>query len=114
MNKPTVTGKEPISLAELAEEMETISERDEELNYRAGKTEEYVNEFTELSKEDYDELAEEIRDLDVPRLKEKHVIKILDFLPETAEDLDVVLEGYPLTLSDESKEDIIDVVGDAA
>ena len=112
MSQPDVEGREPVSLAELADHMEMITDRDEELNFRAGKTEEYVNEFAELDKDEFDELFDEINDLDVPRLKDKHIIKIIDFLPKTVKDLEVILEGYPLTLSDEDKEDIVETVTD--
>jgi len=112
MSKPNVESREPISLAELKDHIEMVSERDEELNYRAGKTEEYVNEFAQIDKETYEELFEAINDLDVPRLKDKHIIKIIDFLPKTTDDLDVILEGYPLTINDERKEDIVETVTD--
>lgn len=112
MSQPNVKGREPVSLAELKEHMEEITERDEELNFRAGKTEEYVNEFGTLDKESFDELFEEIDELGVPRLKDKHIIKLLDFLPKTVEDLETILEGYPLTLSDDHKEDIVETITD--
>ena len=112
MSQPNVEGREPVSLAELSDHMEMITERDEELNFRAGKTEEYVNEFAELNKDEFEELFDEIESLDVPRLKDKHIIKIIDFLPKTVEDLDVIIEGYPLTLSDEDKEAIVETITD--
>lgn len=112
MSQPNVEGREPVSLAELSDHMEMITERDEELNFRAGKTEEYVNEFAELNKDEFEELFDEIESLDVPRLKDKHIIKLIDFLPKTVEDLDVIIEGYPLTLSDEDKEAIVETITD--
>ena len=112
MSQPNVEGREPVSLAELSDHMEMITERDEELNFRAGKTEEYVNEFAELNKDEFEELFDEIESLDVPRLKDKHIIKLIDFLPKTVEDLDVIIEGYPLTLSDEDKEAIVETIID--
>jgi DNA-directed RNA polymerase subunit F len=112
MSQPNVEGREPVSLAELSDHMDMITERDEELNFRAGKTEEYVNEFAELNKDEFEELFDEIESLDVPRLKDKHIIKLIDFLPKTVEDLDVIIEGYPLTLSDEDKEAIVETITD--
>ena len=112
MSQPNVEGREPVSLAELSDHMEMITERDEELNFRAGKTEEYVNEVAELNKDEFEELFDEIESLDVPRLKDKHIIKLIDFLPKTVEDLDVIIEGYPLTLSDEDKESIVETITD--
>lgn len=109
MNKRTVHEKQPITLAELKKHIRHISERDEEINYRAGKTEEYINEFPILSEEDAQEVYEEVESLDVPRLKEKHIIKIVDFLPATTKELDVILEGFPVTINKENKKKIVDV-----
>ena len=108
--KRNVVKKEAITLAELKKEIRKVSDRDEELSYRAGKTEEYVNEFPILSVEEAEELSEKIEELEVPRLKPKHIIKIVDFLPASPKDVDVILEGYPVTLSKENKQKIVDTV----
>ncbi len=109
MSQPKVSEKTPLSLSELKEEVEKIQKRDGELGFRAGKTQEYVNSLDIIPKEDYVKLKEEIEGLEIPRLKEEHIVKIIDFLPRSTEDLEVILQGYPLTISKENMEKIVGV-----
>ncbi len=90
--------------------MKAIKKRDGELNFRAGKTEEYLNYFATLKAKEADELAQKIRDLEIPRLKEEHIIKIIDLLPDDIEEVKLTLQGYPLTVTKENIKKIADVV----
>ena len=110
MSDPQILDKQAIGMAELQDEMEKIEERDEELSFRAGRTMEYIKAFENLSVDDYKEIKEEIEDLDVPRLKEKHIIKITDFMPDSVEELRILLDGYTLTVTDDNLEKIVDVL----
>lgn len=110
MSDPQILDKQAIGMAELHDEMEKIEERDEELSFRAGRTMEYIKAFENLSVEEYEEIKEAIEDLDVPRLKEKHIIKITDFMPDSVEELRILLDGYTLTVTDDNLEKIVDVL----
>ena len=41
----TILNEEPMSMAELKEELDKIKKRDKELNFRANRTEEYLQHF---------------------------------------------------------------------
>ena len=110
MLSPDVVDKMPIGLAELKDELTKIQARDEELGFRSGKTLEYVNSFGTLSLADFIKLKDEVSKLDIPRLKDEHVVKIVDFLPKSVADLDVLLQGYPITITKENQKKIVDVV----
>lgn len=112
MQNINVVDKEALSLAELKEELLNIQKRDEELGFRSGKTLEYVNSFSTLSKEKFDELKAKLVELDIPRLKDDHMVKIADLLPVSVADLDVILQGYPITISKENQARIVEVVAD--
>ncbi len=109
MTNQNILDKEPLGLAELKEELKAIQKRDEELGFRSGKTQEYVNSFSTLKLADFTKLKEELLALDIPRLKVEHVVKIADLLPVSVKDLDVVLQGYPLTISKENQERVVEV-----
>lgn len=51
----------------------------------------YFKAFLKLSKEDSEKLGEEIRALNNPKLKEEHIVKIVDFVPKDAEDLNKIV-----------------------
>ena len=102
MTKPRLVSQEPITLAEVKAELEKIKEKTKELNFRATRTEEYLNIFTKLSKSKAEELKKKLADLNVPRLGNDHIAKIVDTLPKNTEELKVVLQGYPLTITKEN------------
>jgi DNA-directed RNA polymerase subunit F len=112
MVNPEILSEEPISMVELKEEIEKIKKRDNELNFRVGKTEEYLTHFKTLSKSKHDELIKKIEKLDIPRLKNIHIKKIADLMPESIDDLKVILQGYTLTISNENVKKIVDVVNE--
>ncbi len=110
MAKSDIIDKEPITLAELKTELATIQKRDNEVSFRAGKTIEYMNHFKPLSKTASKELMKKVEDLDVPRLKKEHVVKIVDLLPVTLDEVKVILQGYALTVTKENMTKIVNVV----
>lgn len=105
-----IISETPINMYQLKKELERIKKRDDELNFRANKTEEYLNQIATLK--NAEELFEKIVKLNIPRLKEQHIHKIIDATPTTINDLKVVLQGYTITLNSESMKKIVDVVNE--
>lgn len=110
MAKPEIISETPITIAELKEEIEKIKKRDGELNFRASKTEEYLNQFVVVPSKKVLELKENIGKLGIPRLKEEHIIKIVDIMPANVEVLKVLLQAYTITVSQENLKKIVGVV----
>ena len=103
-----IISEKPVSMAGLKQELEKIKKRDKELNFRALRTEEYLQHFSTLKNSE--ELSKNIEALNVPRLKEQHIIKIIDILPQTVDELKVILQGYTITVNNENLKKIIDSV----
>jgi DNA-directed RNA polymerase subunit F len=114
MTKPQVVSEKPVSMAEVKEEIGKIKKRDKELNFRSNRTEEYLNIFVKLSPKDAAELKKKLEKLKIPRLGEEHIVKVIDILPKTVEELKVVLQGYPLTITKENMKKIVDAVAQFA
>lgn len=110
MSAPKVVEEEPITMAETKLEISRIKRRDGELSFRANKTEDYLNQFVSLSGKKADELTKKLQDLDIPRLKDLHIKKIVDVLPSTPEDVKVALEAYPITVNAENIKKIVSTV----
>ena len=110
MSTPVIVNETPIMMAELRETLKKNKKRDEELNFRAGKTEEYLNNFCSLKIKEAKELKEKIIALDVPRLKEEHAIKIVDLLPSTHEEVKSTLSNFPISINAENCKKIADLV----
>ena len=110
MPRPIVVDEIPINIVELKDELNKIKKRDEELNFRASKCDEFLNEFVLLSAKESEELKKKIEDLKVTRLKPEHIAKIIEILPTTVNDLKVVLQGFIVSVSNDNMKKIVDVV----
>ena len=99
---PKIIQEDPISLYELEKEIKAIKKRDEEMNIRSKKTEEYLQDFVSIKLSEAEELQKELESLNVPRLKTTHIIKLVDTLPDTPEEVKIVLQGYTITISKEN------------
>lgn len=105
-----IISEKPITIVELKEELERIKKRDKELNFRANKTDEYLNQFAKIKPKDVKEIAKKIEALKITRLKEDHIVKIIDLMPSAAEDLKSILQSYSLALSNDNLNKIVDIV----
>ncbi len=105
-----IISEKPISMDELKEELEKIKKRDGELNFRAGKTEEYLQHF--VSSKDYKDLSKKIEALNIPRFKEQYITKIIDLMPVNLEDLKSILKAYTVTISDVNLKKIVDIINE--
>lgn len=109
-SKPTILEEKPVPMFETKNEISKIKKRDGELNYRGQKTAEYLDVFVKLGPKKGKELVGEIQSLEIPRLKEEHIYKIVDVMPTDVESLKLVLHGYTLNVSKENMKKIVDVI----
>lgn len=112
MGNPNIVEETPISMAEMKNEISKIKKRDKELNYRSNKTDEYLKQFTLVDLKTAKEISEKIEKLDIPRLKELHIKKIIDIMPSTAEEVKAILEAYPITVNNENMKKIAKIVSE--
>jgi DNA-directed RNA polymerase subunit F len=108
--KPDIVEEKEVPMFEVKNEMAKIRKRDEEPNFRVQKVEEYVNAFVKLSHKEGTELVEKLRKLNVPRMGDKHIYKIVDILPTTVDDLKMILQGYNITINNDNQKKIVAVV----
>lgn len=69
---------------------------------------EYLRKFGKLSKEKADKLKEKIISLNNPKIKEDHVIKLIDFLPKDQEDANKVL--LDTSLNEEEAQAVLEAI----
>ncbi|MFH1181561.1 MAG: hypothetical protein V1702_01250 [Candidatus Woesearchaeota archaeon] len=107
-----VISETPIPLSQVKEAVDVIKKRDKEPNFRVKKMEEYLNSFSSISTAKSRELVEKLTQLNVPRMKEMHIYKIVDLMPSNVEDLKMILQPYALTVNNENLNKIIGTVKD--
>ncbi|MBI4140319.1 hypothetical protein HY485_00620 [Candidatus Woesearchaeota archaeon] len=103
-----------VGLHEVNEELSRIKTRDKELSFRAQKTSDYLEQVNTMSAAKSKELFRQLTKLEVPRLKEQHVLKLVDVLPATLKDVKTVLQGYAVTVTNENLKKIADTITDVA
>lgn len=114
MGKPIVIQQTPVNVYQVKSALDAIKARDSELTFRGGKVEEYLQQFTTLDPKQAEEMYKAIEGLDIPRLKDIHIHKIIDVMPKYLEDLKTVLQGYLVTIKDDQLTKILDVVANYA
>lgn len=107
-----ILSQTPMNVSELHAEMKRIQKRDSELGFRAQKTVDYLESLTVLDESKAKELFEKLSKLEVPRLRDLHFHKLIDLMPTTPNDVKVVLQGYNVTVSQESCKKIADLIAE--
>lgn len=103
-----ILSETPISANQLKEELSRIKKRDNELNFRAAKTEEHLEHV--YPNKNNEALFDKINKLNISRLKEQHISKIIDIMPATVKDIKVVMQGYTTSLNNENMKKIVDIL----
>lgn len=109
MGEITVISEKPLTMAELKEKLAKIEKRDKELNFRANKTKEYLANFTAKEK-NIAALKKRLETLEIARMKERHIAKLIDLNPKDADSIKVILSGESLTLKEEDYAKIVDAL----
>lgn len=112
MANPDVIEKKSMNMSALREELANIKKRDSELSFRGAKTEEYVNEFAVLKPKEAEELYKKIESINIPRLRDIHINKIIDMMPVSVPELKVIMQSYALPVTNENLKKIVDLVAD--
>jgi len=112
MTSRKILGEEPMTMSDVKLALDNIKTRDTELNFRAGKTHEYLEQFVKLGPDKTKKLVSKLNDLEIPRVRDIHLIKLADLLPTSQNDVKVVLQGYPITVSIENCKKIADLISE--
>ena len=94
-----VKEEKPITMAEVA----ALAGEGE----KADAIKKFISNFTKMTAEKAKEMKEELRNLDLIKLKEFHPVKIVDFLPIDATELNKILPEVSLDQDEVNK--ILDV-----
>ncbi len=113
MVNPQFIEERPIGISEVKEILAVVEDRDTTLGYRSTRTKDFIEGLaTVLSTKKREELHKKLTALSLTRLREEHIIKIIDFCPGTVGDLKTVLQAYPLSMPKTDQEAIVQVVKD--
>ena len=104
-----ILNNEPISIAEIAEIIEEKA-KDNELTYREEKVKEYAKKILKNDFKVSKQLIQEIKKLEINRLEEKQIIKIIEIMPKNGTELRAIIGNSGIVLVDENVTKILDVL----
>lgn len=108
-NNYEIVSEEPISGSEVLDIINK-KEKNKELTYRESRIKEHLSKFNKLSSKDFKEAKKELEVLNIPRIEDRHLIKILEILPKTGTELRAVTAHSGIVLVDESVKSILEIL----
>jgi DNA-directed RNA polymerase subunit F len=103
-----IKNKDAVSLIEVKEILSEYPQSEE--NKRAEAVSVYIKKFAKIKTEKAKDLIRAIEELDMAKLKKEHIVKIVDVMPEDAEDLRKIFSGGDVTLNQDEISSILERV----
>jgi len=83
---------------------------EEDLTYREEKILEYVKKLEPTNLKNFQKIFDELLALEIPRLGEEHIIKIIDLKPKNGTELRAIVSNSGTVIVDENATKILDVL----
>jgi DNA-directed RNA polymerase subunit F len=83
-------------------------EKNRELVYEQKNALEHLRKFCKLPEKKYEKIVEELKAMD--KLKGRHIVSIINFMPENQNDLRVLFANERLVLTEDDKKKILRIV----
>ena len=109
MSNPTILEETTVPLYVVRDALAKNAEQGE-LAFRASKTLEYLQQVPVVKTKHGDALVSELRALEIPRMKDAIIHKLVDTMPTSVEELKGILSAYTLTVTKENLEKIVEVL----
>lgn len=104
-----ILDEKSVSIPEVKKILDTLKEKGE-LRYEQRLALNYVENFAKIGVEDAAKLSEELTSLNIPRIKEEHIAKIVDILPRNYAELNILLAKDKISLKKDIQNKIIEVI----
>src|SRR3989338_2153723 len=114
MTNPQVVEEVPLNIVEVKEMLKKIKDRDTELNFRAQKTAEYLDAISTIKPKSAKELKEKLTELEIPRIKEVQIQKIIEIMPLTAEGVKTIVSGFNISVTADNVKKVVSLVNEYA
>lgn len=92
------------------EAKKVLSEKEgnRELVYEQKNALEHLRKFCKIPEKKFEKMVEELRGME--KLKERHIVSIINFMPENQNELRVLFANERLVLTDDDKKKILKIV----
>lgn len=104
-----VIEEKPVSIEEVKKIL-TQRKKEGDLRYEQKITLKYAKTFSKLSHSKSEQLIKDLKDLKIAKLSEKHIIKVVDILPEDRDDLRTIFAKERFDLKPEDMDKILETI----
>ena len=98
------------ALGEVKEIIENMGKEEREENKRASNTLSYLRKFVKTKPENVKKLRESLNNLNIIKLNPRHIAKIIDLMPEDAEDLKKIFVGEDFSLDKDEINSVLEAL----
>ncbi len=106
----TIIEQRPVTLADIKARLEESKKDNKELSFRAEKVNSYINDLNILEKSKIEDLQSKLLGLNISRLRDRHIVKILDIMPTDLETLKSIFTGEAVSIKPEELKQILDTI----
>jgi len=99
---------EVLSLAEVRDILNQHPQSED--NKKAKEVVEYIKKFVKIKSEKAKDIKKSLEELNIIKLKPKHIAKILDVMPEDADDVRKIFVGEDVALDQDEITSILDAI----
>ena len=104
-----IVNKKPTHSSKIIENLNSKLE-ERELTYREEKVLEYLKKFNKISSSDFEKALQELKDLNIARVEEAQLIKILEIMPKNGTELRSIISHGGVIVVDETVEQILSIL----
>ncbi len=101
-----VIEKKPVTIVKARAILKEIKKK----NYAQNMAFEYASKFSKLTEKKAEKLLEELSQAGIPRIKDRHLVKLVDIMPESPEEIRAVFLKEDITLNKEDIDKILEVL----
>lgn len=95
-----IIDKKPLAIVEALEYIKDLDDKP--------VLKEYFNNFVKIKNKDAEEIRKKISSLNSPKIRDVHIVKIIDIMPKDSESLNKIF--LELSLTEEETKSLIDIV----
>ncbi len=101
-----VIEQKPVTIAELKGLVENVKK--EEQNFRMQKVSEYINGIA--ARKEQKEIYKKLEGLEISKLRDRHIVKIIDLMPDNADSLKAIFAGEVTSLKQDEIQKILEAI----
>ena len=101
-----IVEKKPVTIVEAKMILKELKKK----NFEQNAAYEYSAKFSKLTQKKGEKLLEELAQAGIPRIKDRHLAKLVDVMPETAEEVRAVFSKEDIPMNKKDTDKILEVL----